>query len=334
MKKHIVFSGIQPSGELTLGNYIGALRQWVKLQDQFQCIYSIVDLHAMTVHQKSSQLRKSIFDTLALYLACGLEPDKCIIFVQSHVPEHTQLNWILNCYAYLGELNRMKQLRNKLLLTSSKINIGLFDYPVLMAADILLYQTQYVPVGEDQRQHLELCRNLAHRFNTLYGHRIFTIPEPLISSSGSRIMSLLQPKKKMSKSDSNRNNVISILESPQSILKKIQRAVTDSDQPPIIRYDINQKPGISNLLNILSAIRDQSITELEQEFSTKMYRDLKLAVVDAISQILIDLQERYYQYRNDELYLNQIMIDGAIKAQSYAKKTLHKVYEAIGLIIY
>ncbi|WWO97327.1 MAG: tryptophan--tRNA ligase [Candidatus Dasytiphilus stammeri] len=333
MKKKIVFSGTQPSGELTIGNYIGALRQWVKLQDQFQCIYSIVDLHAITVRQKSSQLlRKAIFDTLALYLACGLEPEKCIIFVQSHVPEHTQLNWILNCYAYLGELKRMRQLQKTILL-SSNINVGLFDYPVLMAADILLYQTQYVPVGEDQRQHLELCRDIAHRFNALYGH-IFNIPEPLISASGAKIMSLLQPHKKMSKSDNNPNNVITMLESPKSILKKIKRAVTDSDQPPIIYYDINQKPGISNLLNILSAITNQSMIELEQEFSTKMYSDLKLAVVDAISRMIIDVQEKYYQYRNDELYLNQIMIDGAVKARSYAKKTLNKVYEAIGLIVY
>ncbi|WWP00136.1 MAG: tryptophan--tRNA ligase [Candidatus Dasytiphilus stammeri] len=332
MKKKIVFSGIQPSGELTIGNYIGALRQWVKLQDKFQCIYSIVDLHAITVHQNPSQLRKAILDTLALYLACGLEPEKCIIFVQSHVPEHTQLNWILNCYAYLGELKRMRQLQHKILLSSSKINVGLFDYPVLMAADILLYQTQYVPVGEDQRQHLELCRDLAHRFNTLYGH-VFNLPEPLINSSGSKIRSLLQPHKKMSKSDHNPNNVITMLESPNSILKKINRAVTDSDQPPIICYDINQKPGISNLLNILSAITDQSMTELEQEFAAKMYSDLKLAVVDAICRIIIDLQERYYQYRNDKLYLNQIMIDGALKARSHAKKTLNKVYEAIGLIL-
>ncbi|WWO98972.1 MAG: tryptophan--tRNA ligase [Candidatus Dasytiphilus stammeri] len=332
MKKKIVFSGTQPSGELTIGNYIGALRQWVKLQDKFQCIYSIVDLHAITVRQDSLQLRNSIMDTLALYLACGLEPDKCIIFVQSHVPEHTQLNWILNCYTYLGELNRMKQFRKKISL-SSNINVGLLDYPVLMAADILLYQTQHVPVGEDQRQHLELCRDIAHRFNTLYGHHIFNIPEPLISSSGSRIMSLLQPNKKMSKSDNNRNNLIRMLESPSSILKKIKRAVTDSDQPPVIRYDINQKPGISNLLNILSAITDQSISQLEQEFSSKMYGHLKLAVADALSGILIDLQEKYYQYRNDELYLHQIMIDGAVKARCHAKKTLTKVYEVIGLII-
>ncbi|WWO99704.1 MAG: tryptophan--tRNA ligase [Candidatus Dasytiphilus stammeri] len=332
MKQKIVFSGAQPSGELTLGNYIGALRQWVKLQDKFQCIYSIVDLHAMTVRQDSLQLRKAIFDTLSLYLACGLEPDKSIIFVQSHVPEHTQLNWILNCYTYLGELNRMRQLRKKNVI-SNNINVGLFDYPVLMAADILLYQTHYVPVGEDQRQHLELCRDIAHRFNTLYGP-IFNIPEPLISLSGSRIMSLLQPKKKMSKSDLNKKNVISMLESPRSILKKIQRAVTDSDQPPLIRYDIQKKPGISNLLNILSAITNQSIIELEQEFSAKMYGDLKLAVVDAISRMLIDLQERYHQYRHDELYLNQIIIDGALKARYHAKKTLKKVYEAIGLIIF
>ncbi|WWP02561.1 MAG: tryptophan--tRNA ligase [Candidatus Dasytiphilus stammeri] len=330
--KKIVFSGIQPSGELTIGNYIGALRQWIQLQDQCNCIYSIVDLHTITVRQfSSSQLRKATMDTVALYLACGLEPNKCIIFVQSHVPEHTQLNWILNCYTYLGELNRMTQFKQKIVRYDDNINTGLFAYPVLMAADILLYQTQFVPVGEDQKQHLELSRDIAHRFNRIYGN-IFKIPEPLLSP-GARIRALLNPNKKMSKSDYNRNNIIGLLESPKSVLKKITRAVTDSDHPPIIRYDLKKKPGISNLLNILSTITNQTIPELEKNFSNKMYSHLKIAVAAAVSGLLNNLQERYYLFRNDEKLLQKTMCDGALKARRLAQKTLKKVYKAVGFII-
>ncbi|WWO96164.1 MAG: tryptophan--tRNA ligase [Candidatus Dasytiphilus stammeri] len=329
MNKHIVFSGTQPSGELTLGNYIGALRQWVQLQDKYQCIYSIVDLHAITVRQDYAKLRTATLDTLALYLACGLEAQKCIIFVQSHVAEHTQLHWILNCYTYLGELSRMRQFRNKIVCKDST-SAGLFNYPILMAADILLYQTKQVPVGEDQKQHLELSRTIAHRFNKIYGP-VFTIPEPVISHCGSRVMSLLEPTKKMSKSDDNRNNIIGLLESPSSVLKKIKRAVTDSELPPLIRYDIKNKPGVSNLLNILSVISGKSIQELEKEFSDKMYDHLKISVAHAVSDLLSAIQKKYNRFRSDEVLLHKILQEGALKARWKAKNTLLQVYKAIGL---
>ncbi|WP_215845394.1 MULTISPECIES: tryptophan--tRNA ligase [Pantoea] len=331
MSKPIVFSGAQPSGELTIGNYMGALRQWVQMQDDFHCIYCIVDLHAITVRQDPTALRKATLDTLALYLACGIDPEKSTIFVQSHVPEHTQLSWILNCYAYFGELSRMTQFKDKSARYEENINAGLFDYPVLMAADILLYQTNQVPVGEDQKQHLELSRDIASRFNALYGD-IFKVPEPFIPKSGARVMSLLEPTKKMSKSDENRNNVIGLLEDPKSVVKKIKRAMTDSAEPPVVRYDIKEKAGVSNLLDILSGVTGKTIAELEQEFEGKMYGHLKGAVADAVSGMLTELQERYNHFRNDEALLEQIMRDGASKARAQAQETLKKVYQAVGFV--
>ncbi|EHD19848.1 MULTISPECIES: tryptophan--tRNA ligase [Brenneria] len=331
MSKPIVFSGAQPSGELTIGNYMGALRQWVNMQDDYDCIYCIVDLHAITVRQDAQQLRKATLDTLALYLACGIDPHKSTIFVQSHVPEHTQLSWVLNCYAYFGELSRMTQFKDKSARYEENINAGLFDYPVLMAADILLYQTTQVPVGEDQKQHLELSRDIAQRFNTLYGDT-FKVPEPFIPKSGARVMSLLDPSKKMSKSDENRNNVIGLLEDPKSVVKKIKRAVTDSDEPPVVRYDVANKAGVSNLLDILAAVTGKTIAELEQEFSGKMYGHLKGAVADAVSGMLSELQERYHRFRNDEAFLQQVMRDGAEKAGVRAQQTLKRVYDAVGFV--
>ncbi|WP_315708649.1 tryptophan--tRNA ligase [Brenneria uluponensis] len=331
MSKPIVFSGAQPSGELTIGNYMGALRQWVNMQDDFDCVYCIVDLHAITVRQDTQQLRKATLDTLALYLACGIDPQKSTIFVQSHVPEHTQLSWVLNCYTYFGELSRMTQFKDKSTRYAENINAGLFDYPVLMAADILLYQTNQVPVGEDQKQHLELSRDIAQRFNTLYGD-IFCVPEPFIPKSGARVMSLLEPTRKMSKSDENRNNVIGLLEDPKSVVKKIKRAMTDSDEPPVVRYDLENKPGVSNLLDILSAVTGKAIPELETEFEGQMYGHLKGAVADAVSGMLSELQERYHHFRNDEVFLQQVMRDGAQKASIRAQETLTKVYEAIGFV--
>ncbi|PQK73128.1 tryptophan--tRNA ligase [Pantoea ananatis] len=331
MSKPIVFSGAQPSGELTIGNYMGALRQWVQMQDDFHCIYCIVDLHAITVRQDPAALRKATLDTLALYLACGIDPEKSTIFVQSHVPEHTQLSWILNCYTYFGELNRMTQFKDKSSRYEENINAGLFSYPVLMAADILLYQTTQVPVGEDQKQHLELSRDIASRFNALYGD-IFKVPEPFIPKSGARVMSLLEPTKKMSKSDDNRNNVIGLLEDPKSVVKKIKRAMTDSEEPPVIRYDIKEKAGVSNLLDILSGVTGKPVTALEQEFEGKMYGHLKGAVADAVSGMLTDLQERYHRFRNDEALLEQVMRDGAQKARAQAQETLKKVYDAVGFV--
>ncbi|WP_338511232.1 tryptophan--tRNA ligase [Erwinia aphidicola] len=331
MSKPIVFSGAQPSGELTIGNYMGALRQWVQMQDDYHCIYCIVDLHAITVRQDPVALRKATLDTLALYLACGIDPQKSTIFVQSHVPEHTQLGWILNCYTYFGELSRMTQFKDKSARYEENINAGLFDYPVLMAADILLYQTTQVPVGEDQKQHLELSRDVASRFNALYGE-IFKVPEPFIPKSGARVMSLLEPTKKMSKSDDNRNNVIGLLEDPKSVLKKIKRAMTDGDEPPVVRYDVKEKPGVSNLLDILSGVTGKPVAELEAEFAGQMYGHLKGAVADAVSQMLGELQERYHRFRNDEAFLDQVMRDGAAKARAQAQETLKKVYEAVGFV--
>lgn len=331
MSKPIVFSGAQPSGELSIGNYLGALRQWVQMQDDYHCIYCIVDQHAITVRQDPQELRNATLDTLALYLACGIDPAKSTIFVQSHVPEHAQLSWVLNCYTYFGELSRMTQFKDKSSRYAENINAGLFDYPVLMAADILLYQTNQVPVGEDQKQHLELSRDIASRFNAIYGD-IFKIPEPFIPKSGARVMSLLEPTKKMSKSDDNRNNVIGLLEDPKAVTKKIKRAMTDSDEPPVVRYDVQQKPGVSNLLDILSGVTGSPIPELEAQFSDKMYGHLKGAVAEAVSGMLTELQTRFQQFRSDEVLLNQIMRDGAEKASHHARQTLNKVYQAIGFV--
>ncbi|MGL4905283.1 MAG: tryptophan--tRNA ligase [Plesiomonas sp.] len=330
-KKPVVFSGVQPSGELSIGNYMGALRQWVKMQDEYDCLFCIVDLHAITVRQDPTTLRKATLDTLALYLACGIDPAKSTIFVQSHVPEHTQLGWVLNCYAYFGELSRMTQFKDKSSRYAENITAGLFDYPALMAADILLYQTAQVPVGEDQKQHLELTRDIAHRFNTLYGD-IFRIPEPFIPKVGARVMSLLEPTKKMSKSDDNRNNVIGLLEDPKSVTKKIKRAMTDSAEPPVVRYDVAEKPGVSNLLDILSGVTGKSISELEAEFEGKMYGHLKGAVADAVSGMLTELQQRFATFRADEAYLEQVMREGAEKASARAQATLSSVYQAVGFV--
>lgn len=330
-QKPIVFSGAQPSGELTIGNYMGALRQWVQMQDDYDCIYCIVDQHAITVRQDPTELRKRTLDTLALYLACGIDPEKSTIFVQSHVPQHAQLGWALNCYTYFGELSRMTQFKDKSARHAENINAGLFDYPVLMAADILLYQTNQVPVGIDQKQHLELSRDIAQRFNATYGD-IFTVPDPFIPKGGARVMALQDPAKKMSKSDDNRNNVIALLEDPKAAAKKIKRAVTDSEEPPRVAYDLENKAGVSNLLDILAGVTGKTIPELEAEFEGKMYGHLKGAVAEAVSDMLTNIQERFNTFRNDEALLNKIMKEGADKAKARAQTTLDKVYEAIGFI--
>lgn len=331
MNKPIVFSGAQPSGELTLGNYLGALRQWKMLQNDYHCIYCIVNQHAITVRQDPAQLKKNTLDTLALYLACGIDPKKSTVFVQSQVPEHTELMWILNCYTYFGELSRMTQFKDKSLRHSENINAGLFDYPVLMAADILLYQTQQVPVGDDQKQHLELARDIAIRFNSLYGD-IFTVPEPFIPKEGARIMSLQDPMKKMSKSDENANNFIGLLEDLKSVEKKIKRAVTDSDEPPSVHFDMQAKAGVSNLLNILSSLTGESIASLETHFKGKMYGHLKTEVAQQVLALISELQTRFHEFRNDEIHLRTIMQEGAEHARNRAKKTLHQVYDAIGFV--
>ena len=330
-QKPIVFSGAQPSGELTIGNYMGALRQWVQMQDDYDCIYCIVDQHAITVRQDPTELRKRTLDTLALYLACGIDPEKSTIFVQSHVPQHAQLGWALNCYTYFGELSRMTQFKDKSARHAENINAGLFYYLVLMAADILLYQTNQVPVGIDQKQHLELSRDIAQRFNAIYGD-IFTVPDPFIPKGGARVMALQDPAKKMSKSDDNRNNVIALLEDPKAAAKKIKRAVTDSEEPPRVAYDLENKAGVSNLLDILAGVTGKTIPELEAEFEGKMYGHLKGAVAEAVSDMLTNIQERFNTFRNDEALLNKIMKEGADKAKARAQTTLDKVYEAIGFI--
>lgn len=332
MTKPVVLSGVQPSGELTIGNYLGALRQWVAMQDSHECLFCIVDQHAITVRQDPEKLRKATLDVLALYLACGIDPEKSTIFIQSHVPEHAQLSWVLNCYTYFGEMSRMTQFKDKASRFADNINVGLFTYPVLMAADILLYQTNNVPVGEDQRQHLEITRDIAERFNHLYGD-IFTLPATFLAKNGARVMSLQEPNKKMSKSDENRNNVIGLLENPASVAKKIKRAVTDSDEPPVIRYDVENKAGVSNLLDILSGITGKPIAQLEEEFQGKMYGELKNAVAEAVVGMLETLQARFHAFRQDEAKLEQIAQVGAEKARHKAKATLDKVYQAVGFVL-
>lgn len=331
--KEIVFSAAQPSGELSIGNYIGALRQWVKMQEQYDCVYSVVNQHAITVRQDPAALHQASFNTLALYLAIGIDPAKCTLFLQSHVPAHAQLSWILNCYTQMGELSRMTQFKDKSQrYGNAGTTAGLFDYPVLMAADILLYQASLVPVGEDQLQHLELTRDIAYRFNQLYGD-IFVLPKGFVPESGARVMSLQDPHKKMSKSDDNRNNVITMLEDPKSIVKKLKKAVTDSDEPPVVRYDWENKAGVSNLLDLMSAVTETPVAELEKHFEGKMYGHLKTEVADAVVAFLEPVQQRYKELRADETYLREVLKTGADKASARAQIILDKVYKAVGFIL-
>lgn len=331
MSKPIVLSGAQPSGELTIGNYLGALRQWVAMQDDFKSYFMLVDLHAITVRQDPEKLRNACLDGLALYLACGIDPKKSDIFIQSHVPEHAQLGWVLNCYTQIGDLNRMTQFKDKSQKNTNNINSGLFTYPVLMAADILLYQADQVPVGNDQKQHLELSRGIATRFNNLHGD-IFKIPEPQIPEVGARIMSLQDPEKKMSKSDDNPNNIIGLLEEPKKITKKIKRAVTDSDEQARIYFSTDEKPGVSNLLTLLSCTTGKSIETLVLEYEDKMYGHLKSDVADAVVAFIEPMQQRFHEIRADQAYLNDVMKRGAEGASERASQTLKAVYDAIGLV--
>jgi len=330
--KPIVLSGAQPSGQLTIGNYLGALRQWDKMQDDYNCLYCIVDLHAITVRQDPEKLRNASLDSLALYLACGIDPKRSAVFMQSHVPEHSQLAWILSCYTQFGELSRMTQFKDKSERHASNVNAGLFTYPVLMAADILLYQTNQVPVGHDQKQHLELARDVAARFNALHGD-VFTIPEPYIPPVAARVMSLQDPLKKMSKSDDNPQNFIGLLEDPKVIAKKIKRAVTDSEDPPRVRYDLESKPGVANLLSILSGVTGKTIPQLEAEYEGKMYGHLKGDVADAVVALLEPVQQRFHELRADQTTLTAVMREGAEKARARAAATLKKVNEAVGFVL-
>lgn len=331
MTKPIVLSGCQPSGELTIGNYLGAVQQWSKMQDSHDCFYMLADQHAITVRPEAQALRNSVLDGLALYMACGIDPEKSAIFVQSQVPEHSQLSWVLNCYTQMGELNRMTQYKDKSQKSEANMNSGLFTYPVLMAADILLYKADQVPVGDDQKQHLELARDIATRFNNLYGD-IFTVPEPFIPEFGARVMSLQDPLKKMSKSDDNANNFIGLLEDPKKVAKKIKRAVTDSDEQARIYFDVEEKPGVSNLLSLLSCCTGTTVASLVPQYEDKMYGHLKGDVADAVVALLEPIQAKFKAYRSDQAFLDSVMRSGADKASERGQQVLSKVYDAVGFI--
>ena len=327
--KDIVLSGIQPSGRLTLGNYLGALRNWVKLQEQFDCYYTLVDLHAITVRQDPKILRERCYEFLALYIACGLDPEKNVLFVQSQVPAHARLAWILNCYTQMGELNRMTQFKDKSQKNTDNINAGLYDYPVLMAADILLYNTAQVPVGEDQKQHLELTRDVAQRFNNLYGP-VFKVPAPMIPPVGARIMGLQDPTAKMSKSGDAETDAIYLLDEPDVIVRKLKRAVTDSGSD--VRYAPADKPGVANLMTILSAISGEPFPAIEKRFADQGYGPFKTAVAEAVVEVLKPVQEKYRAVRQDEAGLRAILKQGAERASARADATLKRVHEALGFI--
>lgn len=327
-EKKIIFSGAQPSGKMTLGNYLGAIQNWTKLQDEYDCFYSVVDLHAITVPQEAKNLRANTMQLLAQYLACGLDPEKNTIFIQSHVSAHAELMWILNTMTYMGELSRMTQFKDKSQKSEANLNAGLFTYPVLMAADILLYQTDLVPVGEDQKQHLELARDLATRFNNRYSPA-FKIPEPYIPKEVGRVMSLQEPTKKMSKSDENENAFILLADDADTIRRKIKRSVTDS--LGVISYN-DEQPGIKNLLEIYSKLGNKSIEELVAMYEGKGYGIFKEDVAEVIVESLRPIREQYNDLLNNKDYLEKVYAIGAEKAERQARKTLRKVYKKVGLI--
>lgn len=327
MDKKIIFSGIQPSGSLTLGNYLGALRNFSQLQDEYNCLYCIVDLHAITVRQEPKELRKNTLDVLALYLAAGIDPDKSIIFIQSHVPQHAELGWCLNTITPLGQLQRMTQFKDKS-QKQVEVDAGLLNYPTLMAADILLYQADYVPVGIDQKQHLELTRDLAQKFNSRYSDT-FVIPEIMVPKIGAKIMSLQEPEYKMSKSSKDTNSFILLLDSEDKTRKKIKRAVTDSIG--IVNYSDDQ-PGIKNLINIYSAFTGKSPEDIVELYKGKGYGEFKDDVAEIVVEGLRPVRERFKEIREDKDYLEKVYRDGAEKAQKLAIKTLRKVHKKMGFI--
>jgi tryptophanyl-tRNA synthetase len=328
-EKKKVLSCIQPSGMLTLGNYLGALKNWKNMQEEFDCTYAVADLHAITVRQEPAKLRSQIYSTYAIMLALGLDPEKSTLFIQSHVPEHACLSWLLSCNTQFGEMSRMTQFKDKSAKHANNVNVGLFSYPVLMAADILLYKPDLVPVGADQKQHLEIARDIAIRFNNLYGD-VFTVPEPYIPKTGARVMSLQDPTKKMSKSDDNLNSWVAILDSKDDIIRKFKRAVTDSDA--CVRF-AEEKPGISNLITIYSAITGKTIADVEKEFEGKGYGDFKKAVAEAVISELEPIQTEYAKLMQDKAYLESVLKNGRETAKAIAEKTLKDVYEKIGYII-
>ncbi len=327
-EKKTIFSGVQPSGVLTIGNYLGAIRNWGMLQEEYNCHYCVVDLHAITVRQVPAELRRRIYETLAIYIACGLDPEKNTLFVQSHVPCHAELGWVLDCYTMFGELSRMTQFKDKSARHADNVNAGLFTYPSLMAADILLYQTDLVPVGQDQKQHLELARDIAGRFNGLYSDT-FRVPEPFISTVGARIMSLSDPTRKMSKSDENPNGFVSLLDPKDVIIKKFKRAVTDSGSE--VRFG-DGKDGINNLLNIYASFTGKTIAEVEAEFAGKGYGDFKSAVGEVTADTLAPIQDEFKRLMGDKAYLEGVMKSGAERAYRTARRTMSKVYRKIGFV--
>lgn len=326
--KKSMLSGIQPTGIFTLGNYIGAIKNWSHLQEEYNCIFFIANLHSLTVRMDNKKRKEQTLDAIALLLACGIDVEKSVLFAQSDLPQHAELNWILQCYTQFGELSRMTQFKDKSQKHPENINVGLFGYPVLMAADILLYQPDFVPIGSDQKQHLELTRNVAERFNSLYG-KTFKVPEPYIPEHGARIMSLSNPKKKMSKSDENQNGCIYLLDTPEQIVKKFKRAVTDSETEICYREG---KEGINNLMTIYSTLTDRSFADIEKEFSNKGYGYFKTVVGECVVEAFRHIRENFALYRKDEQFLIKTVKKGADKASVYATDTIEKVYRKLGLL--
>lgn len=327
-QKKVILSGIQPTGKIHLGNIIGAIQNWVKLQDSYECFFTIVDLHAITVRQVPADLRRNTLDMAATVLACGVDPEKATVFVQSHVTEHAQLAWVLNCNTQFGELSKMTQFKDKSAKHTDNINAGLFTYPALQAADILLYQADLVPVGEDQKQHLELTRNIAQRFNHYYSPT-FVVPESYIPKVGAKIMSLQEPTKKMSKSDENEKATIFLTDTDDEIRNKIKRAVTDSDA--LVKFD-EKKEGIANLMTLYNVATGRSFDAIEKEFAGRGYGEFKAAVGDAVAAYIHPIRRRYEEIRNDKDRLNEILIKGAENARRRAFKTLRKVYKKVGFV--
>lgn len=327
--KKRILSGIKPSGELTLGSYLGAIKNWVELSSDYECFYMMADMHAITVRQNPAELRRRTLLQLAQYIACGLDPKENTIFIQSHVPAHAELSWVLSCYTMFGELSRMTQFKDKSAKNATNINAGLFTYPVLMAADILIYQADLVPVGEDQKQHVELTRDIATRFNGVYGD-VFTMPEPFIPKTGARIMSLQEPANKMSKSEQDNGGCVCLLDKPETIMKAFKRAVTDSDT--CVRYDPESKPGISNLMQIYSVITGKSFSEIEDAFAGAGYGVFKTTVGEAVVELLRPVREEAERLFADKAYLESVYKDGAERAAYVAEKTVRKVYKKVGFV--
>ena len=331
VQRKVMLSGIKPSGDLTLGSYLGAIKNWAERAEQFDCYYFMADMHAITVRQDPALLRRRTLEQLAQYIACGLDPQKNTLFIQSHVHEHAELGWVLNCYAMFGELSRMTQFKDKSAKNADNINGGLFTYPCLMAADILLYQPDYVPVGEDQKQHVELARNIVQRFNGVYGD-VFKMPEPYIPKVGARVMDLLTPTSKMSKSDEAGNGVVYLMDKPDDIARKFKRAVTDSDTERCVHYDPEAKPGVANLMQIYAAATGKTFDEIEAEFDGKGYGAFKPAVADAVIEMLRPIQAEASRILADKAYLQGVYKDGAERASYIARKTLRKVYKKVGFV--